>query len=331
MNVIETREQMRDMPKGWALTIGNFDGVHRGHQQILQVLRERADEKGARGVAVMTFYPHPAALIRPDSVPGLLTPLPMRKHLLAQYGVDCMIILSDDYDILSLSPKAFVDDFLMTTVEPIVMAEGPNFSFGYGRSGDVQLLKRLGEERGFGVLAVGAERFHTVSDKAIMYSSTLIRNSLERGDVRTARKAMNRYYRLVGPTVKGRGIGKKLGYPTANIDRHGQVVPAEGVYAGFVNISDSFEQACVSEDVMPAAFSIGRAKTFVTDHPLLIETHVLGREIGDLSGKWLGMDFVKLLRGQERFENEQELKYQIDVDCRQAMETLENPEKEPLF
>ncbi len=318
MRVYDKIDNLRDIEKGWAITIGNFDGVHLGHQEIIEKARSVGKSLSAKGVAVVTFDPHPATILRPEHGPGILTPMEMRIHLLEKFGVDCLIIMKDSFEILNLSPKEFVEDFLLKYFGPKAIVEGPNFSFGYGRSGDISVLKELGSNYGIEVIDVPAMRLESWAGKAIMYSSTLIRNSLSRGDVVTAQKVMGRPYRLVGQAVKGRGIGKKLGYPTINIGHTDQVIPAEGVYAGMVYVGDSFAEACTAEKVMGAAFSIGRAKTFVKDNPLLVEAHVIEKDVGQVYGKWVAMDFIRVMRTQRRFENHEALSKQIKRDVDQV-------------
>ncbi len=133
---------------------------------------------------------------------------------------------------------------------------------------------------------------------------------------------LSRPYRLIGKTVKGRGIGTTIGFPTANIAPLKQVIPAEGVYAGFVAAVDTLDQAAVTEAKRPAAISIGRAKTFLTDHPLLLEAHILEQNVEDLAGKWLAIDFIDKIRSQKRFENHELLKDQISKDCETATQIL---------
>lgn len=327
MIVIESMEQLESLEKGWVLTIGNFDGVHLGHQHLIAAAKETSKRLGARGVAVMTFDPHPATLLRPDKQPGLLTPIPMRKVLLERYGADCLIIMKDRPDLFNLSPEHFVDDFLIPTVGPRAIVEGENFYFGYGRSGDIHTLEEMGKTRGFEAVCVGSRRLTTWGEKEVMYSSTLIRNTLERGNVERVRNVLGRCYRLVGPVISGRGVGRELGYPTANLEAGSQFIPAEGVYAGRVCFEDDYERACLSNKTHRAAFSLGRAKTFVTDHPLLIEAHILGENIGEVTGKYMAMDFVKLVRTQQRFDSREQLCRQIANDLETVREILKKDRK----
>ena len=141
---------------------------------------------------------------------------------------------------------------------------------------------------------------------------------LQSGNAAQAAKALGRPYRLMGNVIKGRGKGTELGFPTANIEPHNQIIPAEGVYAGFVSVADAIDGLCTLNQKIPAVFSLGRAKTFISDHPLLIEAHLLGGGIENLYDKFLAMDFIDFIRGQRRFETEEKLKEQIKQDCEKA-------------
>ena len=158
--------------------------------------------------------------------------------------------------------------------------------------------------------------------KTVMCSSSHIRRLLEKGSASEAAQVLSRPYRLIGETVPGRGIGRTLGFPTANINPLNQIIPAEGVYAGQVSIGADLQSGAAANDLLPAVFSIGRAKTFVSDHPLLIEAHILADEVGDLYGKFLAMDFMGRIRHQQRFDNHDELSKQIAKDCETAKQIL---------
>jgi len=324
VEVIQTNSdlsQLAKLKKGCVLTIGNFDGVHLGHQEIINVARKLADQRHYE-LVLMTFEPHPVAILYPEKAPGVLTPIALKKHLLAQFGVDYLVVLESSYRILNLSPESFVDEFLAKSVQPDVVVEGEDFNFGYGRSGNVRILKELGQKFSFEIVIVPGKEIKLADEQTARVSSTLIRHLLHKGNVADAAKALGRYYRLSGQTTLGKGKGRKLGFPTANIDPVNQIIPAEGVYAGFVEITDTQEQLCQSKNKLPAAFSIGRAKTFISYHPLLIEAHILGQDPGDLYGKHLAMDFVDFIRHQQKFTSPQHLSTQIAKDCQKAKEIL---------
>ena len=322
MKVFESLESLETLEKGCVLTIGNFDGFHLGHQDIISAAKQAAGNFSGGQTAVMTFDPHPVAILHPEKAPGVLTPLQLKKTLLERADVDSLIVIKDSLSLLNLSPHDFIDQFLMKTASPKVVVEGPNFNFGYGRSGNIDTLRQLGSLKGFEVIEVPFRQLNLHDRRAVSCSSTLIRTDLEDGNVKDAAIMLSRPYRLIGKTVKGRGIGTTIGFPTANIDPLKQVIPAEGVYAGFVAALDSLEEAAESTATRPAAISIGRAKTFLTDHPLLLEAHILEDNVEDLSGKWLALDFIDKIRSQKRFENHELLKNQITKDCKKAVHIL---------
>ena len=323
MRVYESVQELDDVTPSMALTIGNFDGVHRGHRQLIAVARHAARQHDAGGVAAMTFHPHPLAILQPERAPGVLTPLPLKKRLLAEAGLDVLVVIRDDFSLLNLSPEEFVDRFLMEHLRPRILVEGPNFHFGYGRSGDIETLRALGAARGFGVVVVESTQIHDEQGHDVMCSSSRIRHWISQGDVAAAAMALGRPYRLMGTVHSGRGLGRALGFPTANVTPVEQVLPAEGVYAGRVQIGDSLDDVASAGPLHPAVFSVGRAKTFVQDHPLLLEAHVLEGDVGRLYDRWLAMDFVARIRNQRRFPDSQALAEQIHRDCKTAREVLD--------
>ena len=323
MKVLETKTDLGQAQNGCVVTIGNFDGVHTGHQKILTTARNIADEKQTE-LTVITFEPHPVAILYPEKSPGILMPLGLKKHLLASLGVDCLCVLKSSPELLKLSPQDFVNEFLVKNIQPVAVVEGENFNFGYGRSGSIHTLYNLGNENGFEVIVVESMTAKLSIGHAVKVSSTLIRNMLEASKVNDAAVALGRPYKLVGEIIPGRGKGKTLGFPTANMEPANQIIPGQGVYAGFVEIADSLEKVCISKEKTPAVFSIGRTSTYGTDKPLLIEAHLLVDDVGKLTGKWMAMDFVQRLRDQMKFGTETKLSEQIARDCEKTKEILEN-------
>ncbi len=312
--------QLKDAIQGGVVSIGNFDGVHLGHQDIIRQARAACS---SGPLSVMTFEPHPVAILYPDRAPRVLSPLAMKTKLLEGAGVDQLIVITDSLRLLNLSPKDFIDDFLIKTLSPKVVVEGPNFNFGYGRSGTMDTLRMMGEQRGFDVIEVPYRQVHLDADRrSVVCSSSLIRRLLEQGEVDHAATAMDRPYRLIGKTIPGRGVGRQLGFPTANIHPEQQVIPSEGVYAGYVIVGDSLKSVCIGGARRPAAFSLGRAKTFLSDYPLLIEAHILEDNVENLYGKYLAMEFIGRVRGQQRFENKEALIVQIHRDCKKVKDIL---------
>ena len=322
MRIIETISDLEAIRKGCVLSIGNFDGVHIGHQQILTAAGGIAVERAVE-LAVMTFEPHPAAILHPEKAPGVLTALSLKEHLLAKYGVDCLIVLKDSAELMGLSPQKFVDEFLVGTVQPDVVVEGENFNFGCGRTGNVHTLRNLGDEKGFKVIVIETAEVKLSIGQALKVSSTLIRNLLQAGKVTDAAVALTRPYRLIGKVIKGRGKGTELGFPTANMAKLNQLIPAEGVYTGLVEIGDSENKVCETAEKIPAALSIGRTETYGAEQPLLFEAHLLQQNVGQLIGKWMAADFIEKIRDQQKFETESQLSAQIAKDCRKAKKILE--------
>ena len=327
MKVIDSSTNLSDIPKGCVLTIGNFDGVHLGHQEILTAA-ERIAARKAVELIVMTFEPHPVAILQPQKTSGILTPLVLKKYLLAEFGVDCLCVLKSTRQLLQLSPQDFVEQFIVKNIQPSVVVEGESFNFGSGRTGGVHTLQKLGTEKGFEVSVIDAREVKLLTGQTAKVSSTIIRNMLESGGVADAAIALGRPYRLIGQVVPGHGKGKQLGFPTANLKPAQQIIPAEAVYAGFVQMGDSKEGVCPTKEKIPAALSIGRVETFGSDNPLAVEAHILTDDVGDLSGKWLAMDFIKRLRSQHKFETEKELSEQIAKDCKEAKQILATEKNE---
>lgn len=316
MRIIETTSDIEKIKPGCVLTIGNFDGVHLGHQEILTAAGQIAVQKKTK-LVVMTFEPHPLIVLQPQKAPGILTPLALKKYLLAAFGVDCLLVLKSTAELLNRRAEDFVRQFLVERIRPAVVVEGRDFNFGVNRQGSVKTFQKFADNNGFEVIVVEPKEVKLFDGQTVRVSSTIIRNMLEEGSVADAAVALSRPYRLIGKVVPGLGKGKKLGFPTANLKPAQQLIPAEGVYAGFVAIANSEEKVGAAKEKSPAAFSIGRTKTY-GDYPLLVEAHLLKDNVSNLTGKWLAMDFIERIRSQQKFESEKELSAQIAKDCQKA-------------
>jgi riboflavin kinase/FMN adenylyltransferase len=321
MRIIEAVSDLEEIAEGCVLTIGNFDGVHLGHREIIASAKRAAAEKGAELVA-MTFEPHPVAVLYPEKAPGVLTPLQFKTRLLAECGVDCLIVLGDTRELLNLSPEDFVGRFLVENVRPSVVVEGNDFNFGVKRAGNIDTLRELGAEKGFEVSVIAPKEIKLSTGQTVRVSSTMIRYMLESGHVADASAALGRPYRLAERIIPGRGIGKRLGFPTLNMKKPEQVIPGEGVYAGLVRIGDTAEDVLDARETTPAAYSIGQARTYGDEFPLLIEAHLLKENVNALIGKYMAMDFVQRIRSQHKFKTPEELSMQIAKDCEEAKEIL---------
>ncbi len=325
MKVINEISELKEIEKGCVLTIGNFDGVHLGHRQILAASKQ-ASVKSQKQLVVMTFEPHPIAVLFPEKTPGTLTPLELKKQLLAEAGADCLFILESNAELLSLSAEDFIHKFLVDNIQPGIVVEGESFNFGKAQSGSVQTLEKYATQNGFKVSIIEAKEVKLSTGQSVAVSSTIIRNLLAHSEVEDAAVALGRPYRLIGRIVPGQGKGRQLGFPTLNMEPPKQLIPAEGVYAGFVNIGDSAEHICRSKQKIPAVFSIGRTQTLGGDYPLLIEAHILDKDPGQSYNKWLAMDFIKHIRSQQKFETEKDLSAQIAKDCEEAKKILNTNE-----
>ena len=321
MRIIDSIRELKSISKDPVLTIGNFDGVHLGHQEILSIAKKVAEESGVECIA-MTFEPHPVAILYPEKAPGVLTPLKIKKNLIEQCGMDCLVVLKDSAELLSLSPEDFVGRFLVENIRPSAVVEGHDFNFGAKRTGNIDTLKNLGAKHNFGVSIIEPKEIELSTGQIVRISSTIIRYMLESGHVIDAAIALGRPYRLVGEIIPGRGIGKKLGFPTLNMKKPSQVIPAEGVYAGFVRIGETIDNTLTSKEAIPAAYSIGQARTYGDEFPLLIEAHLLKENTANLTGKYIAMDFIERIRNQHKFKTPEELSAQIAKDCQKAKELL---------
>jgi riboflavin kinase/FMN adenylyltransferase len=224
-------------------------------------------------------------------------------------------------------PTDFVDKFLLKDVRPKVLVEGDDFNFGANRAGNIDTLKQMAEPDGFSVVVVPSKLVKLHTGQSLRVSSTTIRYMLQSGHVADAAFLFGRHYRLIGKITPGRGKGRQLGFPTLNMQIPSQIIPQEGVYAGFSLIGDSEEDVCRSDNRLPSVFSIGQAITFGDQHSQLIEAHVLDTNLGDTSGKWLAMDFVDRIRPQRRFESPEVLAAQIARDCDSAKQILSAEKK----
>jgi len=324
MKVLQSVSELSELEKGCVVTIGNFDGLHIGHREILSTAKKLAAKRNTE-LLVMTFDPHPAAVLHPEKSLDVLTPTPLKQQLLARCGADCWLIIKTDTKVLSLSAPDFIEQFVVEPITPVAMVEGEDFYFGSGRSGNIQLLQRLGPANDFDVIVVPAKEIEL--NQTVRVSSTMIRYMLTSGEVTDAATALGRAYKLIGKIIPGHGLGRKLGYPTLNMQIPDQLVPAEGVYAGYVTISDSYDSACIENQNLPAAFSIGQARTFGDQHPLLIEAHLLTEPDSVPQGKYMAMDFVRHIRRQHKFSCPEDLIAQIAKDCKTANDILKSPSR----
>lgn len=300
MNFYRDLQDVPSHPHGRTVSVGVFDGVHRGHRRIFeQVLRYCAD-RGFEPTAV-TFDPHPLAVLRPEDVPQRLSSLDERIELLAAIGVGSVVVLPFTRELSQLSPRQFVQSILVRRLSARAVFEGPNFRFGHRGAGDIGELGRLGQELGFEVGIVPP-----VTDGGEVISSSLVRGFLQEGDVVGAARCLGRPYRVDGPIVAGARRGRQLGFPTANVvvppDR---AMPARGVYAVFART-----QAGTAR--VEGMANLGTRPTF-DGRQIALEVHLFGWD-EDLYGRSIEVEFVARLRPERRFAGVVELTEQLRRD-----------------
>jgi riboflavin kinase/FMN adenylyltransferase len=308
MELIRGYYNLRPEHRGCAATIGNFDGVHVGHQAIFQVLRDRAHELGAPSVAIV-FEPQPAEYFAPDSAPARLTRLREKLSALDQAGVDWVQCLRFDRSLAALSPNAFIRHVLVDGLGVRYLAVGDDFRFGAGRRGDFSTLRDAGRRHGFTV-----EDTPTVRLNGERVSSTRIREALAAGELDHARGLLGRPYSICGRVVQGQRLGRTLGFPTANIALRRRTSPLQGVFAVTV-------QGAGLADA-PGVANIGRRPTVGGDR-LQLEVNLLAFQ-GDLYGRYLEVRFHQRIRPERRFDSLDALRAQIERDAAAARAWLAN-------
>jgi riboflavin kinase/FMN adenylyltransferase len=287
--------------RGGAVSIGNFDGVHRGHLALLAELGTRARSVNGPAVA-LTFDPHPLQLLRPEQFQPLLTTTADRTVLLQAHGADHVLVLRTTRKLLELSAAEFFAEVVQQRLAARALVEGVNFGFGRGREGNVDTLAALCRQAGLGFVVVPPFQYN-----GTMVSSSRIRSLLLRGDVRAAADLLARPFRLRGVVGTGRQRGRSIGFPTANLEHVETLVPADGVYAVRVDHGGT---------VWPGAANIGPNPTF-GEQARKIEVHLIGFQ-GDLLGQALAVDFIERLRDTRPFAGVAELVDQLRLDVERA-------------
>ena len=289
------------MSESTVVVIGVFDGVHKGHQALLNRAKEIAD---GRHIVALTFDPHPRTVFAPDSVPPMLTTLADRVELLKIHNADQVAVMKFNEQFAAMTPEKFVEDILVNQLHVSTVIVGKNFTYGAKAAGTVETLINSGKEHGFTVdvqeLAGGAE----------VISSSRIRNLVLEGKVQEARELLSRPHRLDGVVVHGEKRGREIGYPTANLGKiDGQTIPADGIYAGWLTVGINF---------WPAAISIGTNPTFEGDRGRQVEAYALDQQGLDLYDKAASIEFGWFLRPTLKFSGLDELLVQMKKDCDEA-------------
>ncbi|MGW6459596.1 bifunctional riboflavin kinase/FAD synthetase [Streptomyces sp. NPDC055078] len=303
---------LEDIPQDWGrsvVTIGSYDGVHRGHQLIIGRAVERARELSVPSV-VVTFDPHPSEVVRPGSHPPLLAPHHRRAGLMADLGVDAVLILPFTAEFSKLSPADFIVKVLVDKLHARLVVEGPNFRFGHRAAGDVAYLAELGATYDYEVEVIDL----VVTGEAgggEPFSSTLTRRLVASGDVEGAHEILGRPHRVEGVVVRGAQRGRELGFPTANLETLPHTaIPADGVYAGWLTADG---------ERMPAAISVGTNLQFDATERT-VEAYAIDRVGLDLYGLHVAVDFLAYIRGMAKFESVDALLVQMAEDVKKCRE-----------
>jgi len=292
-----------------AVAIGNFDGVHRGHQALVAAAVARARETGGAAI-VLTFDPHPARVLRPEAAPEALTTVAQKEELVAALGVSRLVALEFDTQLAALAPEAFAREVLAATLGARHVVVGESFRFGRARRGDARTLDELGRAHGFDVQVVPP-----VLHGGRPISSSRVRELLRAGQVQDAAELLGRPYALDGVVVRGEGRGRTLGIPTANLEPGDQLLPARGVYAARALVGGASWHTAV--------VNVGERPTF-GGSGLVVEAHLVDFG-GDLYDAALRLAFLARLRGEERFASAEALVERIRGDVRAARELLPPP------
>ena len=305
--------QPSNSAKRSVVTIGAYDGVHRGHQAVIGQVRKEAQQLGCQSV-VVTFDKHPASVVRPESAPKLLTDLDQKLELLQQTGIDATLIVEFNRERSTEDPALFVKRVLVDTLRAQVVVVGEDFHFGFNRGGNVAMLRELGKQFDFQVEPVKLIARPDGVEEPV--SSTSIRRALAGGQVEIATNLLGRAYEMRGVVVNGDKRGRSIGFPTANVEvPNAMCLPADGVYAGRFRCDDGSVHAC--------AINLGRRPTFFehADHSLL-EAHLLDFS-GDLYGQKVSVTFEHFLRSERKFDGLEAIKTQLQLDVAAARLALQ--------
>ncbi|WP_396913624.1 bifunctional riboflavin kinase/FAD synthetase, partial [Mycolicibacterium sp.] len=303
------------------VTIGVFDGVHRGHAELISHAVKAGRSRGVP-VVLMTFDPHPMEVVFPGSHPAQLTTLTRRAELVEELGVDVFLVMPFTSDFMKLTPERYIHELLVEDLHVLEVVVGENFTFGKKAAGNVEMLRKAGERFGFAVesMSLVTENLDPEHrDERVTFSSTYIRSCVDAGDVVAAAEALGRPHRVEGVVVRGDGRGRVLGFPTANVaPPMYSAIPADGVYAAWFTV---LGHGPVMGTVTPgeryqAAVSVGTNPTF-SGRTRTVEAFVLDTE-ADLYGQHVAVDFVSRIRGMEKFDRVEELVAEMKRDADEA-------------
>lgn len=296
------------------VTLGNFDGIHLGHQKLLSKIHERSSILKTKSI-VYTFDPHPRKVLTPESFLPLILDLTEKERLIENFGINYLVHAPFNKKFASMPAKDFVNEILHKGLNAKEIWVGENYNFGAKRSGDINLLKAMGKDLGFTVKVVKGKK-----QGGRLISSTRLRDELKNGDMGEVRRLTGRYHSVTGQVVKGKNLGKSIGFPTANIRALNPTLPGEGVYAAFININST---------LYPSVVNIGTAPTMgVKD--LTMEVHVMGFN-KSIYGDFTRTYFIKRLRNEMKFPSKEALIKAINNDITKAKKILTDKIKTQLF
>ncbi|MDI6689032.1 MAG: bifunctional riboflavin kinase/FAD synthetase [Actinomycetota bacterium] len=298
MEIIRGLENLKSLGGKSVVTIGMFDGVHKGHQRIIGATIEEARKRRARSV-VLTFEPHPIEVLKPGSHPPILTSTELKAELIEALGVDIFLVVNFTKGFANLSPKEFIDHIILKLLDACCLVVGETFKFGKNAEGDVTFLKEYRSKRGFDIISIPLLE---VNGKFV--SSTYIRELLREGELQKVKEILGRYPRIIGEVIKGCGRGKSLGFCTANLRTVDKAsIPKRGVYAGFIEFNGERKMCTIN---------IGTSPTF-GGRRFKIETFIIDFK-GDLYRKRVELEICARIRDEKTFRNEKELANQIRED-----------------
>jgi riboflavin kinase / FMN adenylyltransferase len=289
-----------DLPRGCVATIGNFDGLHIGHQAIIRGVVEQA-RRVERPSAVITFHPHPLSIVAPDRVPKQILTLSQKEEILRAMGVDALLVIPFTHDFSRWTADRFIQEFLVNALKVIEVRIGRDFAFGAGRQGNLARLEEAGKRFGFAVQGVDEVRI-----RGIRVSSSNVRDAIGKGAIRAVQMALGRIYFIDGRVVTGRRLGRKIGFPTVNMEPANELFPGGGVYvttSRFESFARSFESVT----------NIGVRPTLYENYALTIESHIFDFD-SNVYGESIRLYFHELLRREQQFRSALELNNQIHSD-----------------
>ena len=304
MLVLHDPLKQTDLPRGCVATIGNFDGMHVGHQAIIRGVIERAREVG-KPSAVITFHPHPLSVVAPDRVPKQILTIAQKEELMREIGVDALLIVPFTHEFSRLTADRFIEEFLVNALQVTEVRIGRDFCFGAGREGNLAKLAAAGERFGFAVHGID-----DVKVRGMRVSSSIVRDAISKGCMRSVTMALGRTYFIDGRVATGRRLGRKIGFPTVNVDPQNDLYPGSGVYVTTSRF-ESFDRCFES------VTNIGVRPTLYENYAVTIESHIFDFD-SKVYGDTVRLYFHELLRREQQFRSALELTNQIRMDIERS-------------